>query len=352
MDASQIETEQVNQINLLAKRFSAHQKALGLTDARFAARYEQYLGSHKTWLKLKDGTWPGHVSATRILDKLKKFSDVLEGSRSFDVELFNPNLPYITEMDANFQRLLASPLDIRGLISLAPQGVGKSWWASALRNRDPEALHYYLRLLFSHREKGYQIALAITEKLGGSRTRNPADQWPETIRHAKSLGEFVLILDEAHNGGIVLFKMLKDLIDETSMRFVYLGFPTEFDVIVGRSTSAIGESRQTLRRCLQPIHDDYRDGIMARDVEAYLVGQGFRRNGELREVAQEIQPMITARYNLTTLATAMRDARKEADDRNIDLTLGLVTTAVKSLCSTPNQRREAMRQAQQQQEGK
>jgi len=45
---------QIAAINELVKRFSGHQKALGLTDARFAARYEQFLGSHKTWLKLKD----------------------------------------------------------------------------------------------------------------------------------------------------------------------------------------------------------------------------------------------------------------------------------------------------------
>jgi len=106
-----------------------------------------------------------------------------------------------------------------------------------------------------------------------------------------------------------------------------------------RSPSAIGESRQTLRRCLQPIHDDYRDGIGVDDIEIYLAGCGLAANAELRKVAVEIQPFITTRYNLTTLATAVRQARKEAEDGNAPLSLDLVTNALKALCSTAAQRR-------------
>jgi len=339
-----MEIGHTSDINDLVKRFVAHQKALGLTDARFAARYEKYLGSHKTWIKLKEGSWAGHVNESRILGKLKSFAEQIDGARGFDAEQFSKTLPYVVQMNAQFERLLASPLDIRGLISLAPQGVGKSWWATGVLEAEKSSPYFYLRLLHSWREKSFQLACAISEKLGGSRTRNPGDQMGELIKHAKALGEIVLILDEAHNGGIVLFKLLKDLIDETSIRFVYLGFPTEFDVIVGRSSSAIGESRQTLRRCLQPIHDDYRDGIMAGDVEEYLACEGFKRNAELRQVAAEIQPLITARYNLTTLASAVRDARKESDDEDVTITLGMVTNAVKALCSTAAQRRAGMLQ--------
>ena len=199
-------------------------------------------------------------------------------------------------------------------------------------------------MLHSWRDRSYKIQCAIIEKLGGTRTRNPGDQMEELIRHAKALGEIVLILDEAHNGGIALFKVLKDLIDETPMRFVYLGFPTEFDIVVGSNKSAIGESRQTLRRCMQPIHDDYRDGIGADDIEIYLAGCGLKSNAELRKVAVEIQPFITTRYNLTTLATAVRAARKEAEDCGESLSLELVTNAVKALCSTAAQRRATLAQ--------
>jgi hypothetical protein len=331
-------------VNDLVKRFVAHQKALGLTDARFAARYKEYLGSHKTWIKLKAGDWAGHVNESRILAKLTKFAEQIDGARGFDAEQFNASLPYVVQMNAQFERLLASPLDIRGLISLAPQGVGKSWWASQLLDAEKTSPYFYLRLLHSWREKSYQLACAITKKLGGSLTRNPGEQMSELIKHAQSLGEIVLLIDEAHNGGIVLFKLLKDLVDETPMRFVYLGFPTEFDVIVGRSSSAIGESRQTLRRCLQPIHDDYRDGISAGDVVEYLAGAGFKKNAELKAVAGELQPLVTARYNLTTLASAIRDAREQADDEDVTLTLGMVTSAVKALCSTAAQRRAGMLQ--------
>ena len=337
MDASHSTT-----IAELVKRFVGHQKALGLSDARFAARYERYLGSHKTWIKLKDGTWAGHVNEQRILVKLQSFAAQLDGARSYDADDFLSNLPYVRHMNAQFERLLASPLDIRGLISLAPQGVGKSWWASKVMEDERESKFFYLRLLHSYREKGYQIACAILEKLSGQRPKNPADVMPTLIAHAKALGEFVLILDEAHNGGIALFKVLKDLIDETAVRFVYLGFPTEFDVITGTNKSAIGESRQTLRRCLQPICDEFRDGVMVGDVESFLAGQGFKRDGELRKVAREMQPYIAARYNLTTLASAVRDARKESEDAEVPITLGMITSAIQSLCATANARRATL----------
>ncbi len=337
-----------NEINELTKRFVAHQRALGLSDARFAGRYERFLGSHKTWLKLKCGDWAGHVNESRILDKLKKFAEQIDGARTFDSEQFYRTLPYVQQMNAQLERLLASPLDIRGLVALGPQGLGKSWWASDVMaqnaKEEQSAKYFYLRLLASHRERSYQIARAIMEKLGGTCPPNPGDIMPALIAHAKALGEFVIIFDEAHNGGIALFKVLKDLIDETAMRFVYLGFPTEFDVIVGSNRSAIGESRQTLRRCLQPICDEFRDGVMVADVEAYLAGQGFPRNGELRKVAAEIQPLITVRYNLTTLATAVREARKQAEDQDVKLTLGMVNSALQAQCATAASRR-AMLQA-------
>ena len=340
MDASH-----TTEINALAKRFAAHQKALGLSDARYAARYKQHLGSHKTWLKLKDGSWPGHVNAEKILSKMKLFADQLDGARSFDAEQFFPSMPYVAQMLGNVERLLASPLDIRILVSLAPQGVGKSWLASHLVKTEKSSPVFYLRLLHSWRERSYKMQCAIAQKVGCPVSKNPGDQLDDLIKHCKALGEFILILDEAHNGGIVLFKLLKDLIDETQVRVIYLGYPTEYDIIIGSNRSAIGESRQTLRRTLQPIHDDYRDGIMEQDVEMYLVSSGLKRNAELKSVAAEILQLIRSKYNLTTLATAVRDAREQADDEDGELTAALVTSAVNALCSTAAQRREAMRLA-------
>jgi len=94
-----------------------------------------------------------------------------------------------------------------------------------------------------------------------------------------------------------------------------------------------------LRRCLQPICDEFRDGVTTTDVAIYLEGEGFPRNAELKQVAAEIQPLIAVRYNLTTLATAMRSARKKSLKKEEPLTLGLVTDALQSLCSTAAGRR-------------
>jgi hypothetical protein len=130
-------------------------------------------------------------------------------------------------------------------------------------------------------------------------------------------------------------KLLKDLIDETRVRFVYLAFPTEFDIVSGNSVGAIGEARQFLRRCIRPVFDTYRGGIGTADVLAFMSGSGFENNGELKAFAAEVAPVLAGKHNLADLSDALNNARAEAEDSDARLTLALVKTAIEQICGAP-----------------
>lgn len=328
------------QINALVKRFAAHQNLIGLKDGTFARRFQDYVGSEKTWMLLKAGKWEGHVNADRMLVNLKKFGDRLDGAASFDADSFNKTQPFVKGMDAEFDRLMGAPRDRRCMIALAPEGVGKSWWASA-KLEDKASLRFYLRLNHTWREKTFHIAKAMSVKVGAPLMKSPAAQMEALIEMMRSLGEAVFILDEGHNGGVAVFKLLKDLIDETSWRFVYMAFPTEFDLVRSSSVGAMAEARQLFRRSVKPIFDTYRGGIGANDVASFLVTKGFPNKSELKDFSAGIAPLLATNQNLSTLADAFDDAREKATDLSKPVTLEGVRTAVKALCSTAIERRAA-----------
>jgi hypothetical protein len=325
-------------IKTLTQRFQAHQSALGLSDGQFAGRYQRFLGSEKTWTLLKRGEWEGHVKPERILKKLRGFSEQLDGALTYTREDYIPSMPFARMMDQQYERLLASGRDRRCLIALAPEGIGKSWWASARIEKDKAHRCFYKRLNHTWREKSFHLSAAICETVGGPRVKNPAIQMDELKSMLKGLGQCTVIIDEGHNGGIVLFKMMKDLIDETPVRFVYLAFPTEYDAIISRGSGAVAEARQLIRRCIRPICDDYRFGIGPADVREFLAGNGFKADKELREVADLLAPKLMNNQNISTLADALDAARDEAEETETELTLAMVTREVDALTTTAAQR--------------
>lgn len=338
---TEVTNEIVQQINALAARFKIHQGRLGLKDGPFARRYVEFLGSEKTWLKLRDGTWPGHVNADRILEKLKALDARLDGAASFDRSAFIVHMPFAARLSAEFDRLLGSTRDRRCLICLAPEGVGKSWWMAWKLAEKMATPRFYMRVRHTSREKSFHLLRAMSDKVGAPLAKNPADQMANLIDTLKSLGESVFFIDEGHNGGVVLFKLLKDLIDETPTRFVYAAFPTEFDAVRSSSGGGVAEARQLFRRSLKPIFDDWRDGTLPGDVEAFLLGSGFARNKETKAVAAQLAPLLARNQNISTLADALDEARSQ--EREIDC--DLLVEAVHTLCTTAVERRAALQAA-------
>ena len=331
------------EIKLLTDRLISHQEALGLGNREFAARYQQWLSSESTWLRLRNGNWQDKLNVEKTHRKLRDLVERLESARGFDPQAFLDQLPFVRMMNAQLERLLGSRGDRRGLVALAPEGVGKSWWSSSITTiRDGtqnKTTYFYVRLRSTWRDKPLHILRALALKLGAPLEKSPAVQQEALVDHMRSLGQMVVILDEAHNGGVALFKIVKDLIDETAWRFVYLAFPTQYDEVRSRNTGATAEARQFLRRCLRPIFDDYRTGITDGDVVAYLKGRGFKAGSEINQFAEHIAPRLANNYNQSTLADAVDDALAEADDLDRAATVADVRRAVESLTSSAAERR-------------
>lgn len=333
----------IEEINALVPRFKTHQANLRLKPHSFAARYREFLGSEKTWGKLLDGTFPGHVNLERCLGKLRAFAERLDGISAFDRASYIASLPFTSAMDREYERLLGSGRDRRCMIALAPEGVGKSWWASAkLAERDGVPV-FYVRLNHTWREKSFHITRAIALRVGAPESKNPAGQMEALIATLKSMGELVIIIDEGHLGGVVVFRIIKDLIDEVpGARFVYIAFPTEFDSVRSRNTGAVAEAKQLFRRSLKPPFEDYRFGIGPKDIERFLRARGFSGGRELSDLAEQLTPVLQQNQNLSTLADAVDDAVGEADARDVEPDLPMLRRAVVSLCSTIIDRRRAV----------
>lgn len=332
------------EINDLVTRLAEHQDALGLKNKEFAARYHQWLASSTTWMRLRQNKWQDILNHERIAEKLRDLTSRLDTARGFDAEAFIGELPFVTLMNAEYERLLGSRGDRRGIVALAPEGVGKSWWASGVNMDNGEenrrATAFYLRIRSTWKDKPLHLLRALGLVLGAGQEKSPAAQQESLVHHMRALGPVVVVLDEAHNGGVALFKILKDLIDETPARFVYLAFPTQYDEVRSRNGGAIAEARQFLRRCLKPIFDDYRAGIGARDVSSYLRARGFKDAG-LEKFAEAYVPRLAVNYNLSTLADAVDEAEAEADDSRRTPSLADVGRALDSLMSTAAERRAA-----------
>jgi len=332
------ETEQ--QIAALVKRFATFQDSLHIGDRAFAARYKKFVGSEKTWKQLRKGAWLGHIKPEKALKGLLAFAQFLDAASSFDKDDFFDTLPFVKQANVEFERLLGSRRDRRCLTVLAPEGIGKSWWASSIVQEDPQR-RIYLRLSHTWREKSYHIAMGLAKRLGMTPEKNPANQMDALISKLRELGETVIILDEGHNGGVAVMKLIKDLIDETPARFVYMAFPTEFDVVRTSSIAAVAEARQFLRRCVRPIFDDYRHGVSPKDIMAFLLAHGIKSSGELKGIVEDLTPKLIHNYNLSTLADAVEEAKEEAEDEGVPLTLQMIRDSVYSYCSTPSERKAA-----------
>lgn len=328
-----IEPAEIAEIRELSARFVELQKTLALTDNSFAARYKKFLGSAKTWARVKAGNWHGHIKQEKLAEGLRAMARHQDANANFDSDDYLAEMPFAKGMDAAFERLLGSAKDRRGLICLATEGCGKSWWSSKIVAEDV-AKRFYISVSRTWFDKPLHLARAVCEKLGmeTAHIRNPADMTAAMLRQLNVLQHAVLIFDEAQNGGVELMKMLKEIIEKTPTRVVYQAYPTQYDIVRSSSIMAVSEARQFIRRCLKPIYDDYRHGIGPKDVAVFLRQHGFAATKDLDSAAAEVAPTLAKNGNLATLADALEDAKAEADDQDIPLTLAMVTRAINSLC--------------------
>jgi hypothetical protein len=139
-----------------------------------------------------------------------------------------------------------------------------------------------------------------------------------------------VIIDEVHEGGVLLFKLVKNLIDETRVRFILASYPTAWNRLLAGSTDAYAEAQQLMGRTLKPINMAWNKGLRQVDVEKYLeAATGL--NGECRHLAEKILPAVRRGGNLRLLADAIELARTNADENGEDLSTELIEDSVNEL---------------------
>jgi hypothetical protein len=321
--------ENKDTLQRLVHRIEAHQKALGLTDQKFVARYSRFLNSERTWRQrlvgnVIDAKKPDEWINKQI-SKLTAFVSELDGG-SAKVEFFE-DLPFVKKVLARLAILQGTTTDRRCLMVLATTGVGKSILARNEFEQSPRE-NAYVRANESWRDKNYQIAAGMGRVLGVDIAGyNPVQSITDFLKKEP----ITIFIDEAHEGGVALMKLMRTWIDETPVRFVYLAFPTQFDRIIHSTSGNMAEAKQLFGRTLKPVFDDYREGLAVEDIAVYLK-KAAGLNGQAKAIAEKILIPIRDNGNLRVLADAVEEARAIAEDREEDLSGPHILEAVEALC--------------------
>ncbi|WP_309400205.1 AAA family ATPase [Cerasicoccus maritimus] len=279
--------EQLEELEALIARIKRHQEALGLSPRDFVARYNQYLTSERTWTyRLLEGKYE-EVSISKTLPRLRAMVAELDGGSP--VENVWEDLPVYRDFYVRYRLLTGRKSDRRVIVMLANEGAGKSVCARHTCAKHPKETAYVVcRPTWKNRE--LQILRGISRVIGVEERVSSDDQLDSVVEKLKAEPKTIFI-DEAHDGGVVLLKIIKTLVNETPCRFVILAYPTLWRRVVLASDDAHAEARQLMRRTIKPIFDTYAKGTTAEDVEIYLKKcLGF--NGHAKDVARSILPVV------------------------------------------------------------
>ncbi len=304
MDSKQFQSE----FGPLIEQLQRIQKACGFSDRKIVARYRQ-LRSTKTWRqRLIEGDLSG-LNLDKLAGDMRALQVELSGGTP--VEHYLKDLPFAEAMDIKLARLEGQTNDRRILVCLASTGTGKSTWARWAVEED-RASRTYVRCRPTWREKKIHLCAAIARALGeGPATTGQADAEEKVISLLKAMPRTVIV-DEAHEGGVALMKLVRTFVDETAARFVYLAYPTEFDRVRTATSGSLVEAQQFIGRCLKPIFDDYASGTTLKDLVHYLKAEADLGT-EAKAVAETILPTIRRGFNLRIVADAIEEARAAAD---------------------------------------
>lgn len=316
-----------------------------ISDGKFCKRWRKYTGTPDRWSRrLKAGLKTGcfdEVNIEGAVEDLRQLRSILEGVGMPDETYATPFLETFRERVERLEGQSAKT-DRRILAVLAGIGVGKTVACKMVvsaeaEETDPDATKRILITVPTvWRENKIAILNGIAAALGVSPTSTGASALMETV--SQGLTDLhTLIFDEAHQGGVMLMRILKDLVNVTQAKFVYVALQTEFMRVSSASGGAIAEARQFIRRCIRPIFDDYREGTKAEftagsksrpaDIQVYLRSAGVQGE-DLAGLARELEPCLRRSGNLSTLSDGIDIARQLAARKADALSVGAVRDGV------------------------
>ena len=322
-------TEQQDRVNQMIERIERHQKALKLSDVRFVARYQRFLGSPKTWCdRLCARAWDAFGSSLgKWEQKLAAFVAELDGTS--DLTEFFEALPIAMYGQALYDKLQGQKSDRRVGWLIAPTGVGKSWTMLRLARQNPTD-SAYLHINRGAKESLMVLARQMARATGAMETSGGASTYMNVVEQLKG-NPLTLLIDDVHEGGILMLKLLKHLIDDTRCKLILGTYPTAWKMLLNGSTDAHSEAQQLIGRSIKPVERRWEKGVTREDVTAYLK-VAIGGNGECGVLSEKIAPTLRKHGNLRALADAIELARMNVDDVGEEMDTDWIEEAVASVC--------------------
>ena len=321
---TEAQTQQA-ELDRLIGRAEQHRVALGLTHSQFASRYAQFVGSHKSWeFRLLPRKWD-ELKPNTWLPKLRKFSLALDGATQ-DREVFT-SLPIVQHAEYLYQMLQSRTNDRRCAMLIGTHGTGKT---IALRHvaRDKRAAPVFLNCNETWKDSRMRIAKALAQGVNASLSSSAAETFQNALEVLKG-SPLTILIDEAHEGGVLLMKLVKTIINETGARVMLSIYPTAWTRLLNGANDAYAEAQQLLRRTLRPVKTDWNCGINQKDLAAWA--KAVELPG-LRTQAEPLLGRIRKHGNFSLLDDALERARLMADEKDDDVTPALVCDQINELC--------------------
>jgi hypothetical protein len=320
--------EQIERVNALVERVERHQAALKLNDSQFVARYRRHLSSVDSWgRRLKARKWDELGKSLNKWDKrLTAFVSELDGGAS--VETFFEKLPIARYGQQVFEVLQGTRSDRRCAMLVATYGCGKTVTLRHLSAKHP-ATTAYLRANETWKNSPMQIASGMARALGVGEQSSAANTFLAVLEHLKA-NPITLLIDEFHEGGVLLMKLVKTIIDESMAKVVIATYPTALKRLQAASNEALAEAQQLLGRTMKPIRMDWARGLRREDVEIYL-REATGLDGDAKRLAEALTPVINRGGSYRCLADAVDLARINADADEVELDAEMVEAAVHEL---------------------
>jgi hypothetical protein len=319
------------ELDALIERVARHQNNLRLSDARFVARYSRHLKSVDSWVRTLKNREADRLTsrnyakwAKTLAALIAEIEDAAGGEQVF-------NLPILAEAIQLFERLQGARGDIRVGWLIGTTGVGKS---VALRylSKQNDRTSAYLIVPELWRDNKTALCNGLASAVGVASGKS-ANETFEAVVARLNVTPQTLLVDEFHEGGVLLVKLVKTLIERTPTRFLLTTWPSGFSRLVS-GFEGLGETRQLVGRSLRPICRDWQHGTRAADIAAYLSsvawGDSPLAKEDIKDLARDFAPAMR-RWGFRHLTQAVEQAQTRADARDEPLTADALRAAFGAL---------------------
>jgi len=321
-------TEAQEQLDRLVKRIETHQKDMNLSDAQFVARFQRFIGTSKTWrnrLCARDWKELG-ARLDKWTAKLSAFVAELDGG-SVLAEFFD-KLPITAYAQDTYEILQGTKSDRRCAWLIGPTGIGKTECLRRIVQKNPGSA-IFISANETWKDSRMQIALGLAKALGSAVGYSAAATFANAVEHLK-FNPVTICFDEMHEGGVLLMKLIKSIINETRAKVIVGVYPTTWNRLINGNTDATAEAQQLLGRSYKPIEMRWTMGITIEDAVAYLHCATIL-NGRCKPLAEKLLPVLRQGGNLRLLADAVELARMNAEENGEDPDADMIEQAVAAL---------------------